>query len=172
MQKNYIKSCAFTGYRLQKMPFGFDEADSRCIDFKHRLYDTLETLIGKGYIHFLSGGALGMDMFAAEAILHLKRKYPWITLEIVRPYDTQSSKWDPKYQKRYEHILAAADTVTETGHAFTKSCLFRRNRYLVDHCDLLLAAYDGLPGGTAMTVDYAKQSHVQVQLIAPEEQAS
>ena len=32
---------AFTGYRPQKMPFGFDEEDERCIDFKKRLRDTI-----------------------------------------------------------------------------------------------------------------------------------
>ena len=67
---------AFTGYRPQKMPFGFDESDERCVDFKTRLYNTIETLIEQGYKHFLSGGALGMDMFAAEAVLELKHKYP------------------------------------------------------------------------------------------------
>ena len=35
---------AFTGYRPQKMPFGFDEADPRCIDFKNRLHDTITYL--------------------------------------------------------------------------------------------------------------------------------
>ena len=35
---------------------------------------------------------------------------------------------------------------------YTKSCMFTRNRYLVDNADLLLAAYDGQPGGTQMTV--------------------
>lgn len=60
---------AFTGYRPQKMPFGFDEQDERCVDFKRRLYKTIESLIDQGYKHFISGGALGMDMYAAEAVL-------------------------------------------------------------------------------------------------------
>lgn len=59
--KTAYKRCAFTGYRPQKMPFGFDENDPRCIDFKRRLREAIEDLIGQGYAHFLSGGALGMD---------------------------------------------------------------------------------------------------------------
>lgn len=74
------------------MPFGFDEQDSRCIDFKNRLRKAIEELIGHGYSHFISGGALGMDMFASETVIDLKRDYPWIILEIACPFDGQASK--------------------------------------------------------------------------------
>ncbi len=93
---------AFSGYRPQKMPFGFDETDERCVDFKTRLYNTIETLIEQGYKHFLSGGALGMDMYAAEAVLELKHKYPDIVLEMVSPFDAQAAKWAPQYQRRHD----------------------------------------------------------------------
>ena len=45
--------------------------------------------------------------------------------------------------------------------------MFRRNRYLVDEADLLLAAFDGKPGGTAMTVDYANRTRVPIKYIFP-----
>ena len=38
---------------------------------------------------------------------------------------------------------------------------------LVNNADLLLAAYDGQAGGTAMTVEYAHNMDVPVQLIMP-----
>ena len=31
----------------------------------------------------------------------------------------------------------------------------RRDRYMVDHASLLIAAFDGSPGGTQYTVQYA-----------------
>ncbi len=114
---------AFTGYRPQKMPFGFDELDERCVDFKTRLYNTIETLIEQGYKHFLSGGALGMDMFAAEAVLELKHKYPDIVLEMVSPFDAQAAKWAPQYQRRHDWLYEEADIVTATGHEYTKSAI-------------------------------------------------
>lgn len=167
--KNVPKSrrVAFTGYRPQKMPFGFDEADPRCVDFKKRLRDTIESFIWQGYQHFISGGAMGMDMFAAETVLELKKKYPEILLEMVSPFDEQAAKWAPEYQKRHDKLFDRADIVTATGHQYTKSCMFARNRYLVDNADLLLAAYDGQPGGTKMTVKYARQIGVQVCYIKP-----
>ena len=135
------KRCAFTGYRPQKMPFGFNESDPRCIDFKCRVKETIQALYDMGYRHFISGGALGMDMFAAEAVLELRA--------------------------RHDRLFAQADITTATGHAYTRSAMFRRNHYLVDNADLLLAAYDGQPGGTAMTCELARHYDVPVMKIKP-----
>ena len=56
---------------------------------------------------------------------------------------------------------------TATGHAYTRSAMFRRNHYLVDNADLLLAAYDGQPGGTAMTCELARRYAVPVMKLHP-----
>ena len=165
--KPTYRRCAFTGYRPQKMVFGFNEQDPRCVEFKSRLHDTIEDLIGKGYAHFISGGAMGMDMFAAEAVMDLKEKYPWIILEMVSPFDDQAAKWEPEYQERHAWLFENADIVTAISHKYTRACIFIRNRYLVDNADLVLAAYDGQAGGTAMTVDYAHQMDIPVQTIMP-----
>lgn len=159
--------CAFTGYRPQKMPFGFDESDPRCVDFRRRLRTALVDLIGEGYAHFLSGGALGMDLFASETVLELKALYPWITLEVAVPFDGQADRWEAAQRARREAVLRAADRVTCTGHAYTRDCMLRRNRYLVGHADLLLAAWDGQPGGTQMTVRMAQAAGIRVQLLPP-----
>ena len=42
------KRCAFTGYRPQKMPFGFNESDPRCVDFKRRVKETIQALYDMG----------------------------------------------------------------------------------------------------------------------------
>ena len=69
--------------------------------------------------------------------------------------------------QHHKRFFAAADIVTATGHAYTKSALFRRNLYLVDNADLLLTAYDGQPGGMVMTVAYAQQHGILVRCIRP-----
>lgn len=162
-----ILRCAFSGYRPQKMPFGFDELDQRCIDFKQRLHDTIESLIWCGYSHFLSGGALGMDMYAAEIVLDFRQQYPWIGLEMVIPFDSQPDKWNDLYKERYRALLDKADIVTFISHEYSKGAIFLRNRYLVDNADLLLAAYDGQPGGTQLTCNYARKAGIDVCKIPP-----
>lgn len=83
-------------------------ADPRCVDFKRRLCNSIEMMILEGYTHFISGGALGMDMYAAEAVLTLREQYPEITLEIAIPHDGQTAKWPQSLRDRAERIREEA----------------------------------------------------------------
>ena len=68
------KKCAFTGHRPQSLPFGFNEADERCIALKQKLRDEIIRQIEEnGVTHFITGMAIGVDMFAAEIVLGLNR---------------------------------------------------------------------------------------------------
>lgn len=70
------KKCAFTGHRPQSLPFGFNEADERCIALKQKLRDEIIRQIEEnGVTHFITGMAIGVDMFAAEIVLGLKSAY-------------------------------------------------------------------------------------------------
>ena len=140
---------------------------ARCLEFKFRLRDSLEYLIGRGYVDFLSGGALGFDQMAAEIVLSLREKYPWIRLIMVIPYDGQADKWTEDQRRRWLGIIEASDRVIHISHAYDKGVFFRRNHYMVEQADLLLAAYDGQPGGTAGTVAYAKRHGVRVVRLPP-----
>ena len=165
--KSICKTCAFTGYRPSKMPWGYDETDARCVEFRFRLREALEYLIGKGYTDFMSGGALGFDQMAAEIVLSLREKYPWVRLVMVIPFDGQADKWSREQRGRWLEIIEASDRVIRISHAYDKGVFFRRNHYLVENANLLLAAYDGQPGGTAGTVAYAKRHGVRVVRIPP-----
>ena len=72
------KRCAFTGYRPQKMPWGENENCPECVEYKALLAEKIEQLIEQGYGHFISGGAMGMDTWAAEAVLKLKEKNSYL----------------------------------------------------------------------------------------------
>lgn len=155
------------GYRPSKMPWGYDETDARCVEFRFRLREALEYLIGQGYTDFMSGGALGFDQMAAEIVLSLREKYPWVRLIMVIPFDGQADKWSQEQRERWLSIIEASDKVIHISHAYDKGVFFRRNHYLVENANLLLAAYDGQPGGTAGTVAYAKRHGVRVVRLAP-----
>jgi uncharacterized phage-like protein YoqJ len=165
--KHICKVCAFTGYRPSKLPWGYDEGDARCMDFKFRLRESLEYLIGRGYADFLSGGALGFDLMAAELVLSLREKYPWIRLIMVIPFDGQADRWSEEQRRRWLSAIEASDKVVHISHGYDRGVFFRRNHFLVEQADLLLAAFDGQPGGTAGTVAYARRHGVQVARIPP-----
>ena len=165
--KSICKTCAFTGYRPSKMPWGYDETDTRCVEFRFRLREALEYLIGQGYTNFMSGGALGFDQMAAEIVLSLREKYSWVRLIMVIPFDGQADKWSREQRERWLEIIEASDRVIRISHEYDKGVFFKRNHYLVENADLLLAAFDGQPGGTAGTVAYAKRHGVRVVRLAP-----
>ena len=165
--KSICKTCAFTGYRPSKMPWGYNESDARCAEFRFRLREALEYLIGQGYTDFMSGGALGFDQMAARIVLSLREKYPWVRLIMVIPFDGQADKWSQEQRGRWLEIIEASDKVIHISHSYDKGVFFKRNHYLVENADLLLAAFDGQPGGTAGTVAYAKRHGVRVVRIPP-----
>lgn len=63
----------FTEHRSQKLPWGYNEEDERCVNMKKRLYLEIKKSILQGYTKFLCGMALGFDMICAEIVLQLKK---------------------------------------------------------------------------------------------------
>ena len=70
-------TCAFTGHRPQNLPFRFYESDERCVALKSKLRECIIKLIEQENVrHFITGMAIGVDMYAAEIVLQLKEIYP------------------------------------------------------------------------------------------------
>lgn len=157
---------SFTGYRPEKLPFRRED-DPRCVELKSRLSAQIEKLIKDGADEFFSGMARGVDMWAAEAVLALKSAYPNIKLTAVIPCPEQADKWDAADRERYRDILARCDKKLITSPHYTSGCMQKRNRALVDMCDILIAVFDGKPGGTANTVNYAKSGGRSTVVIEP-----
>jgi len=173
MLASSIKTCAFTGHRPSKMPWGKDENSPEGVLFKFRLRESLDYLIGMGYVNFLSGGAQGCDMMAAEIVLSLRETYPWIKLTMVCPWNGQADRWPDDQQQRWRHILEESDQVIYTSGSYEKGVFFHRNRYLVENASLILAAYNGdSQSGTGMTIRYAHKRGVKVLRLRLEKDAA
>ena len=100
--------------------------------------------------------ALGTDTIFANAVLDLKEEGMDIRLVAVVPCANQDKKWSKKDQKRYQEILQAADEVVQLSEEEYRPELMRiRNRWLVDHAEMLIAVWDGSNSGTSNCVHYA-----------------
>lgn len=155
-------TCSFTGHRPAKLPWGNDERDPHCLALKRRIRDTVESAIAEGMEHFICGMADGCDLYFAEIVLALKEQYPHITLEAAIPCPTQADAWPEAQRARYRALLARCDYETLVQQSYTPNCMQRRNRYMVDHSSLLIAAHGGLPGGTRYTIAYAIRSGIEI----------
>ena len=162
-----IKTCCFTGHRPQSLPWRFNESDPRCLDLKERLYDQIHSAIERENVrHFISGVALGVDIWAAELVLQLRDQFA-ITLECAIPCLSQDARWNARDRERYRTVLARANTQTVLQPAYSPDCFDRRNRYMVDHSQLVIAIWSGAAGGTANTVAYARSLGRQLVVIDP-----
>lgn len=157
---------SFTGYRPEKLGF-FGEDDPLFIDFIKRLREKISELIGEGANVFLSGMALGSDTFCAEIVLELKKEHPNIKLTAAIPCANQAEHWSEKQQAHYRELLEKCDERVVLSEHYYNGCMQKRNRYLVDNCDVLLAIYDGKPGGTKNTVKYAAAKSRKLIIIPP-----
>ena len=83
-------------------------------------------------------------------------------LECAVPCPEQPNAWDGAAKKRYKKILAAADFVTTVQPLYTRACMLRRNRYMVDKSSAIITLDYSGDGGTAYTVDYAEKAGLTV----------
>ena len=148
------KTVCFTGHR--KIP------DNQLKRIAVRLDKTVERLILSGYCNFAAGGALGFDTMAAECVLKFKKIYPRIKLILLLPCLNQTKNWRDEDIAVYEKIKNQADKVLYISEEYTKGCMFRRNRRLVDCSSLCVAYMTHTGGGTAYSVNYARRKNIEI----------
>ena len=152
------KTCCFTGHRaLLKDKLS---SISNCLE------KTIIKYINEGYRYFGSGGALGFDTLAAETIIQLKERYPYIKLILVLPCISQTKGWMESDIRKYNNIKLHADKIVYVSKEYTKDCMFKRNRHLVNYSSLCICYLDKTFGGTAYTVNHAKKNNLKIENIA------
>ncbi|MDE5547534.1 MAG: DUF1273 domain-containing protein [Clostridia bacterium] len=144
------RTCALTGHR--DLPETFD---------KNALYDKLEELIKDGCDTFLCGMAMGFDLTALDCLVSLKQKYK-IFVEACIPFGGQEAHYPPKEKERYRALVQWCDKKAILFESYRNGCFLARDRYMVDGCDCVLAYCTRDTGGTAYTVNYAREKGVEV----------
>lgn len=151
------KICCVTGHRPQNFPWDYDNkllAKIYLQDIKELVIDSMR----KGYNYFISGGAIGVDLDFAEAVLRAKKRRKDIKLEIAVPCRNQALKWSVEDKERYYRVLESANTVTVLSEHYTRRCMQKRNEYMVDKSDYVIAVWNlRRSGGTYNTLTYAQK---------------
>jgi uncharacterized phage-like protein YoqJ len=152
---------AFSGHRPDKLPdkeTGYILPNPTyiyvCQQLERHLTDLKPTKA-------ISGMALGVDQWAANICNKLK-----IPLIAAIPFEGQEKMWPEKSKKVYQSLLQKASekiVVCEGGYSAYKMQL--RNEWMVNHCDILLAVWDGSKGGTGNCVDYAMKKMGQERIV-------
>lgn len=153
-----LQSCAFTGHRPERMPWGTREDAPGCVQLKETIQYHVDALYQRGVRHFITGMALGSDQYAGDIVLALRDQDPSVTLEAAVPCIGQAKSWKPEQVRRYQEMLSRCDKVTYVSQEYSHSCMMKRNRYMVDHAHYLVAIFDGSQkGGTYNTIHYGEK---------------
>lgn len=164
---NSITIC-LTGHRPTKIG-GYNNYSPLNLAIATKLREKLLSYLNQGNkVHAISGVALGSDTLFALVVLKLKRQGYNIKLECAIPCNNHGSKWPHDSQELYKSILNSADKTTlVTDKSYMPYLMQIRNKYMVDNADLVIAVWDGSPGGTKNCIDYAKEQCKEVCILNP-----
>lgn len=135
-----------TGHRPDKLGGYGAATDERCVRLAN---DYLSQMIVERVI---SGMALGWDLAWAEAALGLG-----IPVRAAVPFPGQEAQWPNEEINRYHAILDRCEDVTYVSGGFQPGAYQRRNEWMVDNSDGVVALWDGSSGGTSNCVRYAQR---------------
>ena len=158
---------AFSGYRPQKLPHGCtDEVQT---ELSLLLKEEIHRLYMNGYRVFLNGMMSGWDILAAEAVLSLQADHTNLYCVSIAPFKKDyfaNNNWNAEWKARARQVCQQSDLGISLSENYTSGTYYARDRYLVDHASLLIAYYDGKPGGTQYTCDYAAKKGLSIVNLA------
>ena len=118
------------------------------------LEETVETLIQRGADSFYLGGYGAFDRLAANVVWSKKRLYPSVQSVLVLPYldrAVDATDYDGTIYPPLENVPK-------------RFAISRRNEWMVDHSDVVVAYVIHEWGGAATTLRYAKRKHKEIIL--------
>ena len=151
-----LHRCAFTGHRPERLR-GMEAAVIA------GLRKEIMAAIENGYTTFITGCSRGVDLWAADIVLELRRTNKSLRLICAVPFEGFESKWPPDWIKHYKMVRKQADWVEVISQSYSTDVYQKRNEWMVRRSTRLIAVWDGLPSGTKNTVDYAKAQSVGVK---------
>lgn len=167
-------ACAVTGHRPSRFKFKYSEDYSLCKKIKRAMFEQFKKLYDEqGVRRYYVGGALGVDMWAGELILRLKEQpgYGDIELMVVLPFEGHDAKWDERSKRRMDFLLRMCSDCVVVGKEDCRESYIKRNCYMVDRADYLVAVYDNernSRSGTVQFVKYARKKQIIIILIHPD----
>lgn len=156
-QEKRLHRCCFAGHR----PEGILLSEATAKDW---LRNQITAAIENGYTTFITGMGMGVDIWAAETVLQLRKEKPSLHLIAVEPYPGFAAKWGGEWLERYNNILSSADLVKQLYQHYNPAGINWRINWMVEHSSRLIAIYNGSAGYTGSFVDYAKAQGLEVVL--------
>lgn len=116
------------------------------------LYDVCRDLILQGAEEFYLGGYGGFDHLSAAVLRELKKTHLQIRLILVLPYLNSSMPTEGYYETVYPPLESVPK----------RFAISRRNEWMVQECDTIVAYVTHRWGGAAKTLEYAQRKKKRI----------
>jgi uncharacterized phage-like protein YoqJ len=152
---NTAFTCCFTGHR--------DLPQNSVTEIYANLVHTLKILYENYRVKtFISGGAIGFDLLAAEAVLELKRSYPDAKLIFALPCIDHTKKWGDAAVTKFRLLSLCADQTVYVSQHYYTGCMQVRNKYMLEHSQFCIVYCKKTSGGSYYTLREAKKMNLNV----------
>ena len=120
-----LHRCCFTGHRPDKTELGEKE-------IKPLLEKAIDEAIAEGYVTFITGMAMGTDIWAAEIVLERKERNKDLHLICALPHPGFDSRRSMTEKMRFNKIIKNADLVKEINHPFISHLIAAGKIMIID----------------------------------------
>lgn len=176
----------FTGHRPDKLDGYYLESNKNVMIKWYIINTVVELLIERNIkdVKFICGGALGTDQIAFEAVDIIKNhknlyKLDNVIVETALPFRNQYLKWSQVDIDRWISQLKRSDIITKVDKlndykingykedTYYPAKMQKRNEYIVNNSDIVIAIWDDTKGGTANCVKYAQKQKKEIIIKKP-----
>ncbi|ANE45296.1 hypothetical protein SY83_01945 [Paenibacillus swuensis] len=155
-----MKNLLITGYRAQELSI-YDQKHPGIPYIQKAITAKLLPLVEEGLEWVITPGQYGVDLWACEAVIALKKDYPDLKLSILTAFMNPEEKWKDPKKEYYHNILKGVDyygSVSKQGYSgvwqFTA-----RDELLFRKSDGIILVYDEEAGEASPR--YFKQKALQ-----------
>ena len=147
------RGCCFTGHRtLPSLAASL---------LPELIYSTISSLYLRSFRDFYTGGALGFDTIAAEAVLRLREKHGDVRLHLILPCRDQCKSWKLSDIRRYKEILGSSDTFEYIADFYSPGIMQKRNAALVAKAGVCVGYVTHRGGGSYYTMNLARAAGLE-----------
>ncbi|REK77527.1 DUF1273 domain-containing protein [Paenibacillus paeoniae] len=103
-----MKNVLITGYRAHELNI-FSQKHKGIKYIQQAIVGKLRPLVEEGLEWVITPGQYGVDLWACEAVIELKRQYPGLKLSIITAYANPEEGWKEDKKTYYQSLVPGVD---------------------------------------------------------------
>lgn len=138
-----MKTIFITGYKPHELGI-FNDTHPGVQIIKRAIENQLRHLLDDGLEWVVISGQPGIETWAVQVVLELKKEFSELKYSIITPFLEQEKNWNEHKQTAYLHIIQQADFVTSvTKRPYEAPWQFiEKDKFIIHHTDGALLIYD------------------------------